>query len=120
VLGIESVGPNTAIERLRDLHDYALFPELFGWLADGAIVFYEPAFREFTIPDADGVSAYVLNYCPLSGRRLPPSLRDEWFDSLQASGALPVDALPPADFQPPPVYRSDLWWRHTDLACFES
>lgn len=119
MLGIESVGPNTAIERLRDLHDYRHFPELFGWMADGVAVFYEPAFREFTIPNVDGVSAYVLNFCPLSGRRLPPSLRDEWFDGLEAIGVLAVDTLPPPEFEAPPPYRTDLWWRDTDLALLE-
>jgi hypothetical protein len=95
VFGIESIEPNTALERLRALHDYALFPELFNAIADGAVVYYEPALREFTIPNANGVSAYVLNHCPLTGRRVPWSLRDEWFDALEAVGAFPVDEMPP-------------------------
>ena len=119
MFGIESIEPNTAPERLRALHDYALFPELFDAIADGAVVYYEPALREFTIPNADGVSAYVLNHCPLSGQRLPPSLRDEWFDALEAVGAFPVDEMPPVDFLAPPAYRADAWWRDTELAKFE-
>jgi hypothetical protein len=116
VFGIESIEPNAAIERLRALHDYALFPELFDAIADGVVVYYEPALREFTLPNVDGVSAYVLNYCPLTGARLPPSLRDEWYDALEAAGAFPVDEAPPVDFLAPPAYRSDAWWRDTELA----
>lgn len=116
MFGIESIDPTTAIQRLRTLHDYALFPELFDWIADGAVVYYEPALREFSVPNADGVSAHLLRYCPLTGRRLPPSLRDEWFDALQAMGVLPVNEIPPTDFVAPPAYRSDGWWRDTDLA----
>lgn len=116
MFGIENIGPNTAIERLRALHDYPLFPELFDWIADGAIVCYEPALREFTIPNADGVSAYVLNHCPLTGRRLPASLRDEWYDALEAVGAFPVGEVPPVGFLAPLPYRSDAWWRDTELA----
>lgn len=116
MFGIENIGPNTAMERLRALHDYALFPELFDAIADGAVICYEPALREFTIPNADGVSAYVLNHCPLTGRRLPTSLRDEWYDALEAAGAFPVDEAPPVDFLAPPAYRADAWWRDTELA----
>jgi hypothetical protein len=115
----ETIGPNTPSEIVRRLYDYQRFSALFDWLSDGAQILYRPALREFSIPHEDGASAYVLSFCPISGQRLPPSLRDEWFDSLEAAGLLPLDALMPSDFVAPETLRSDAWWRDTDLAVFD-
>lgn len=103
----------------RDLdryYDFPRFPELFGWIADGAQIQYNPAFREFTVAHGQGDSAYTFGWCPITGRRLPRSLRSEWFDALEAAGLIPSDTILPADFEPPAPYCSDAWWRDTSLA----
>jgi hypothetical protein len=56
-----------------------------------------PKFREFGIRILDGGSSFLhLRFCPWSGTRLPESLRERWFDTLDALGIDPAsDAVPP-------------------------
>jgi hypothetical protein len=70
---------------------------------DSAVTF-NPKFREYGIKVLDGGSSYVeILFCPWSGQKLPGSLRDEWFNKLEAQGIDPgVDPIP-LEFQ------SELW-----------
>lgn len=116
--GAEVIGPNTSETRLVKLHDYERFRDLFDWIANGAMIAYLPAFREFSVPREDGSSSYSLRFCPITGQALPPSLRDEWFDRLEAAGLIPKDAVMESDFVAPEPYLTDAWWRSTPLAAF--
>jgi hypothetical protein len=50
------------------------------------LIYHEP-FDEYGIPVRDGgQSVLLLEHCPWCGTRLPPSLRDRWFDELEALG----------------------------------
>jgi len=47
---------------------------------------------EYGIAIADGGTSYrLVQYCPWCGTKLPPSLRDKWFDELEALGVDPAD-----------------------------
>ncbi len=67
---------------------------------------YIPKFREFSVKILDGGCSYLnLKYCPFSGKKFPESLRDVWFDKIQALGLEPDDPSIPFE------YSSDIWWQ---------
>jgi hypothetical protein len=67
---------------------------------------YVPKFREYGIRINDGGSSYiVIRICPWCGSKLPQSLRDEWFDRLEALN------LEPNDRRIPPSLLTDAWWK---------
>ena len=69
-------------------------------------VTYSPRFREYGLKILDGGSAkQLIDFCPWCGRRLPESLRDEWFEQLEHLGLEPEDPEVPDDM------KSDAWWR---------
>jgi len=75
------------------------------WPAD-VLVAYLPKFDEYGIVVHDGGSSMIqIHFCPWCGTRLPPSRRDEWFDSLRAQG------IDPLSDDIPPKYRDDAWYR---------
>jgi hypothetical protein len=63
-------------------------------------VIFKPRFREYGIKILDGgSSSLAISFCPWSGDKLPESLRDEWFDRLEALGIDPgIDTIP-SEFQ---------------------
>ncbi|MBS0251905.1 MAG: hypothetical protein JSR78_12670 [Proteobacteria bacterium] len=72
--------------------------------ADSLIV-YNEVMNEYGLIIHDGTASYVLiDHCPWCGTHLPQSLRDEWFDA--------VDALDLEDGVPPPArFLSSAWRR---------
>lgn len=71
-------------------------------------VSYAPAFNEYGLIVRDGGTSVVLiSFCPWCGAKLPESLRDRWFDALEAEG---FDAPLFEDNLPEP-YMSAAWWR---------
>jgi len=72
-----------------------------------AIVIYNEVMNEYGLIIHDGSASYVLiDNCPWCGTRLPESLRDKWFDA--------VDALDLGDgVDPPAKYLSGEWRRRT-------
>lgn len=86
------------------------YPELFKRVCDDetAIVYY-PKFREFGLPVLDGgPSVIVFSHDPFSGKALPKSLADEWFDAVEK-----LLGRPYAGFVETPVpdeFTSEAWW----------
>jgi hypothetical protein len=63
-------------------------------------------YREYGIKVLDGGTAFVeIRFCPWCGKKLPGSLRDQWFERLRAL------KLEPEDSQVPEEMRSDAWWK---------
>ena len=75
------------------------------WITEPDVpVVYRSQFREFVIAMSGG-DAVVMRYCPLCGRELPKSLRDDWFERIWELGLTgPEDERVPSDM------RSDTWW----------
>lgn len=67
---------------------------------------YLPKFREYGIPllEDRGTSVLSISFCPFCGAALPGSVRDDWFDRLEALGLEPGDEGIPHDMQ------TDEWW----------
>jgi hypothetical protein len=53
-----------------------------------------------------GNSATLIYFCPWCGQRLPPSLSEEWYQTLRAMG---YDD--PGEQDIPQEFESDAWWR---------
>lgn len=66
---------------------------------------FVPKFREYGIDIQDGGSSYkLIAFCPWCGRKLPSSLRDQWFDRLESLG------IDPAEGAIPEEYRGSDWY----------
>ena len=71
---------------------------------EGGLVYF-PKFREYGIRVLDGgSSSIIIDYCPWCGRKLPSSLRDQWFRELSKL------KLEPGDRRIPKSLLSDEWW----------
>ncbi|HZY17518.1 MAG TPA: hypothetical protein VFE82_03505 [Ramlibacter sp.] len=69
---------------------------------------YSPKFNEYGLIVHDGgSSAIAIAFCPWCGTKLPASLRERWFEELEAQG---FDD--PSDQGIPGRYKTDAWWRH--------
>jgi len=65
---------------------------------------YLDKFREYCFVLGE-VQLQTITYCPWCGTKLPTSLRDEWFDQLEALG------LEPESPDIPLSLTSGSWWR---------
>jgi hypothetical protein len=82
------------------------FPELFEFIRENKIaVTYHPEKRSFSIVAFDGLMRQPINFCPWTGRVLPPSLADEFANRLEA---LDLSALEPDTW--PIDLRGEEWW----------
>lgn len=66
---------------------------------------YLPRFREYGISREGGVAIQRIYFCPFCGTKLPESLREAFFDRLDALGMEIEDPALPDEL------RSDAWWR---------
>jgi hypothetical protein len=75
-------------------------------LVDERVPFvYSPKLREWGLVLGEGPVMQLVSHCPWCGVELPGSLRDEYFDRLDALGVEP-------DAPDLPLHlRSDAWWR---------
>ena len=86
------------------------FPELFARVGDDeTAIIYWPKYREFGIPVLDGGPSIIsISHDPFSGKALPPSVRDEWFATVEK-----LLGRPYGDPQEPPLpdeFASEAWW----------
>ena len=80
-----------------------------------APVAYDDQFREYYImirdsADPDYGSAVNLSFCPFTGERLPESLRNEWFETLEGFG-IDISIGELNDPRVPTDMRTGQWWR---------
>ncbi len=74
--------------------------------ADEKVICYIPKYREYGIPCSDEISMIQIYHCPWCGKKLPTSLREQWFDELEKLG---FDS-PLLDDSIPQKYKTDIWW----------
>ena len=79
-------------------------------VAGDSPIVYRARFREVGVLVVDGgTSAVGIGFCPFCGATLPGSLRDEWYDAVEALGFDPDDA--DLGERLPPELLSHDWWR---------
>lgn len=85
------------------------YPEIFFFIdRDECGLGYSPRFREFFLRARPGSAAVqLLQFCPFSGKSLPSSLRDRFFDELEALGL--QDGLSDVDLAPE-EFQGEAWW----------
>lgn len=72
-----------------------------------ALIYFSKKFNEYSLYIHDGGTSTVnIRYCPWCGSELPESMRDKWFNELEALG---YDD--PFDQEIPEKYKSDAWYR---------
>lgn len=76
---------------------------------------YDPILREFSIDLADDMIRQNVFYCPWCGRRLPDSLREEYFDVLEEEYGIEPDIDMLKNERLPQDFRSDAWWKKLNL-----
>lgn len=77
---------------------------------ENSIVFI-PEFREYGVPICDGGSSFLeMQFCPWCGKKLPGSLREEYFSILDEMGI--NYPCPPEDL--PENMRSGKWWQEKE------
>jgi hypothetical protein len=85
------------------------YPEIFFFIdREECGLSYSPKVREFSLlVRPDGEAGQMLHFCPFSGKPFPDSLRDRFFDELDAMGL--TDGL--ADVERAPAeFQSEAWW----------
>jgi hypothetical protein len=80
----------------------------------GTIIHYSSRYREYgvTIPKSTG--CMLMDFCMFCGKKLPTSLRDEWFDILEQEYGLerPISG---DKKKVPKEFLSDEWWKNRNL-----
>jgi hypothetical protein len=96
---------------------YAEFPDLLWSACDPQQpITYDPVFREFGIPVFDGgPSQMTLSFDPWTGRALPGSVRDAYFDEAEKRFGPDVGILDDILDTLPQEFRSEAWWIARDL-----
>ena len=78
-------------------------------------IFYNNKIREYLIPDLEGLFI-VLEFCPWCGKKLPKSLRSEWYSLLETEWGIETDVgeeISRKDI--PSEFCSDEWWKKRGL-----
>jgi hypothetical protein len=85
------------------------YPDLFFFLdREECGIAYSPSFREFGLRvRPQSPVQQQLRFCPFTGKALPGSLRNRFFDEIEKLGL--VDGL--ADIERAPAeFQSETWW----------
>jgi hypothetical protein len=75
---------------------------------------YSPEFREYSISYKKryGGGEQLINYCPWCSKKLPKSLRDGFFDTLEEMG-IEADIMDLDNI--PTEFKTDEWWKKRKL-----
>lgn len=85
-----------------------------GLKSKGTILHYSKIFREYgvTIPKSTG--CMLMDYCMFCGKKLPASLRHEWFDLLEQEYGL-EDPMDEDKKKVPKEFMTEEWWKKRGL-----
>lgn len=68
---------------------------------------YTNKFREYGISILDGGSSRLrIRYCPWCGKKLPESLRNQWYEELERLG------IDPDEDEIPVKFKDEEWYRN--------
>ena len=84
-----------------------------GLSKEGAILYYDPQYREYGI-DLGIRGGFLIDYCMFCGKKLPTSVRDEWFDILEKEYGLESPNEEDRK-RVPQEFWTDEWWKKRGL-----
>jgi hypothetical protein len=76
---------------------------------------YAPKYREYSIGTIDQKIVRIIFMCPWCGKKLPKSLREEWFDILEKDFRLDDPWDKEQEIFIPNEFKSDEWWIKRNL-----
>jgi len=77
---------------------------------------YLPIYREYYVRDCQSkVVIYTIEYCPWCGKKLPLSLRDEYFAILESEYEIDNDIRAREAGILPAEFETDEWWKKRGL-----
>ncbi len=79
---------------------------------EGTILHYDSQYREYTIRFPNG--GVLIEHCMFCGKKLPLSVRDEWFDILEQEYGLEEPLHEDKD-KVPKEFWTDEWWKERGL-----
>lgn len=79
---------------------------------EAAFLYYDSQYREYGINHPNG--GFLIDYCMFCGKKLPISVRDEWFDILEKEYGL-EEPLHEDKKKVPKEFWTDEWWKKRGL-----
>ena len=79
-----------------------------------SVIVYDSALREFGMMETWVPAKVSIGYCPFTGKKLPTSLRDQWFDRVNATIGNEDWSIEQAKEQVPGKYFNEQWWIELD------
>lgn len=79
-------------------------------------IYYSPKFREYVTHLLNSPAKQCYFYCPWCGKKLPDSLRDEYFESLEKEYGIDDPFDKKQAKQVPEEFKSDEWWKKRGLS----
>jgi hypothetical protein len=80
---------------------------------EGAILYYDPQYREYGV-DLLERGGMLIDYCMFCGKKLPISVRDEWFGILENEYGLEWPDSKDKK-KVPQEFWTDEWWKERGL-----
>ena len=80
---------------------------------EGAIAYYDSQYREYGV-DLGKRGGMLIDYCMFCGKKLPASLRREWFDILEQDYGLERPASGDKE-KVPKEFLINEWWKMRGL-----
>lgn len=84
-----------------------------GLSMDGAILYYDKQYREYGV-DLGIRGGMLIDYCMFCGKKLPISVRDEWFEILEKEYGLERPGTGDSK-KVPKEFWTDEWWKKRGL-----
>ena len=84
-----------------------------GLSQDGAILYYDKQYREYGV-DLGIRGGMLIDYCMFCGKKLPLSVRDEWFEILEKEYGLERPGTGDSK-KVPKEFLTDEWWKKRGL-----
>lgn len=81
---------------------------------DDSILYYSTRYREYGVKIPKSTGGILMDYCMFCGKKLPNSVSDEWFETLEKEYGL-ERPLTADKKKVPQEFLTDKWWKNRGL-----
>ena len=85
-----------------------------GLASKGTILNYSQKYREYGVKVPKSTGCMLMDYCMFCGKKLPLSLRDEWYDTLENEYRL-ESPMEEDRKKVPKEFWTEEWWKKRGL-----